>query len=106
MRVGPAVSDACLGHQRHGKVEHWVSRPRFHHQYLPDYIQVEDAAFTEQQRAALEAMGHRIEPVGRDYGNMHAVSWDKTENRVSAASDPRGIGAASVQEQPVPVPSE
>ena len=51
-------------------------------------------------------MGHRIEPVGRDYGNMHAVSWDKTENRVSAASDPRGIGAASVQEQPVPVPSE
>ncbi|HCL41662.1 MAG TPA: gamma-glutamyltransferase, partial [Pseudomonas sp.] len=91
----------------HGEpVEHWVSRPRFHHQYLPDYIQVEDAAFTEQQREALEAMGHRIEPVGRDYGNMHAVSWDKTENRVSAASDPRGIGAASVQEQPVPVPSD
>ncbi|WP_425056805.1 gamma-glutamyltransferase [Pseudomonas abyssi] len=91
----------------HGEpVEHWVSRPRFHHQYLPDYIQVEDDAFTEQQRQALEAMGHRIEPVGRDYGNMHAVSWDKSENRVSAASDPRGIGAASVQEQAAPVPSE
>ena len=23
MRVGPAVGDACLGHQRHGKVEHF-----------------------------------------------------------------------------------
>ncbi|WVM90892.1 gamma-glutamyltransferase [Halopseudomonas pachastrellae] len=91
----------------HGEpVDRWVSRPRFHHQYLPDYIQVEDAAFTEQERETLEAIGHRIEPVGRDYGNMHAVSWDKTENRVSAASDPRGIGAASVQEQAAPVPSE
>jgi gamma-glutamyltranspeptidase/glutathione hydrolase len=62
----------------HGEpVERWVSRPRFHHQYLPDHIQVEDSAFNAQQRKALEAMGHRIEPVGRDYGNIHAVSWNK-----------------------------
>ncbi|WP_425221549.1 gamma-glutamyltransferase [Pseudomonas sp.] len=91
----------------HGEpVERWVSRPRYHHQYLPDYIQVEDAAFTAQQRQTLEAMGHRIEPVGRDYGNMHAVSWDKTRNRVSAASDPRGIGAASVAPRAERTPSE
>ena len=91
----------------HGEpVERWVSRPRFHHQYLPDHIQVEDAAFNTEQQAALQAMGHQIKPVGRDYGNMHAVSWDKAGNRVSAASDPRGIGAASVQEQAAPVPSE
>ena len=91
----------------HGEpVERWVSRPRYHHQYLPDYIQVEDAAFTAQQRQTLEAMGHRIEPVGRDYGNMHAVSWDKTRNRVSAASDPRGIGAAGVAPRAERTPSE
>ena len=91
----------------HGEpVERWVSRPRFHHQYLPDHIQVEDAAFNTEQQAALQAMGHQIKPVGRDYGNMHAVSWDKAGNHVSAASDPRGIGAASVQEQAAPVPSE
>ena len=82
----------------HGEpVERWVSRPRFHHQYLPDHIQVEDSAFNAQQRKALEAMGHRIEPVGRDYGNMHAVSWNKAYNSVSAASDPRGIGSAEVR---------
>ncbi len=91
----------------HGEpVERWVSRPRYHHQYLPDYIQVEDAAFTAQQRQTLEAMGHRIEPGGRDYGNMHAVSWDKTRNRVSAASDPRGIGAAGVAPRAERTPSE
>ena len=87
-------------------VERWVSRPRFHHQYLPDHIQVEAAAFSEEQERALQAMGHRIEPVGRDYGNMQAVSWNKDSNQLSAASDPRGIGAASVREQAVLTPSE
>ena len=87
-------------------VERWVSRPRFHHQYLPDHIQVEAAAFSEEQERALQAMGHRIEPVGRDYGNMQAVSWNKESNQLSAASDPRGIGAASVREQAVLTPSE
>jgi len=77
-------------------VERWVSRPRFHHQYLPDHIQVEAAAFNSEQTRALEAMGHRIEPVGRDYGNMQAVSWDKSSNTLNAASDPRAIGEARV----------
>ncbi|MEH6567133.1 MAG: gamma-glutamyltransferase [Halopseudomonas sp.] len=77
-------------------VERWVSRPRFHHQYLPDHIQVEAGAFSTEQQSALEAMGHRIEPVGRDYGNMQAVAWDKSNNKLTAASDPRGIGEARV----------
>lgn len=78
----------------------WVSRPRFHHQYLPDHIQVEDAALDAGQRAELEAMGHQIKPVGRDYGDMHAVRWDKTNGTLSAASDPRGVGQAQIQTVP------
>jgi len=34
------------------------------------------------------------------------VSWDKTRNRVSAASDPRGIGAAGVAPRAERTPSE
>ncbi len=75
-------------------VEQWVSRPRFHHQYLPDHIQVEDDAFSPGERAALERLGHRVEPVGRDYGDMQAVNWDKRSRELSAASDPRGEGKA------------
>ncbi|UAW98282.1 gamma-glutamyltransferase [Halopseudomonas nanhaiensis] len=78
-------------------VEHWVSRPRFHHQYLPDHIQIEDGAFTPQVRSALERLGHRIEPVGREYGDMQAVNWDKRQSELSAASDPRGEGKALVR---------
>ena len=81
-------------------VEEWVSRPRFHHQYLPDHIQIEDAAFSAEQRRALEKLGHTIKPVGRDYGDMQVLQWDKRRAEVSAASDPRGEGEATTR-QPV-----
>ena len=78
-------------------VQEWVSRPRFHHQYLPDHIQIEDDAFDTHQREALEQLGHSFKPVGRDYGDMQALLWDKRKGEVSAASDPRGEGEASVR---------
>lgn len=78
-------------------VQDWVSRPRFHHQYLPDHIQIEDHVFTAKQQRALEAMGHSIKPVGRDYGDMQALHWNKQQGEISAASDPRGEGLATVQ---------
>tara|TARA_R110002020_G_scaffold93724_1_gene225879 strand:- start:14942 stop:16678 length:1737 start_codon:yes stop_codon:yes gene_type:complete len=80
-------------------VESWVSRPRFHHQYLPDHIQIEDGAFSEPLQAELEALGHSIKPVGRDYGDMHAVHWNKQTGDITAASDPRGVGQALVRRQ-------
>lgn len=78
-------------------VHEWVSRPRFHHQYLPDHIQIEDAAFSAEQRRALEQLGHSFKPVGRDYGDMQALQWDKRSAEISAASDPRGEGEASAR---------
>ncbi len=78
-------------------VQRWVSRPRFHHQYLPDHIQIEDATFSPDQRRELEELGHELKPVGRDYGDMQAVHWNKRRGELSAASDPRGEGQASVR---------
>jgi gamma-glutamyltranspeptidase/glutathione hydrolase len=80
-----------------------VSLPRFHHQYLPDEVVYEPAAFTDAEAEALGRMGHRLKPVdspltGGDavYGNMQVIVWDRAADRVQAASDPRGIGAAVV----------
>lgn len=78
-------------------VQQWVSRPRFHHQYLPDHIQIEGATFSPDQRRELEELGHELKPVGRDYGDMQAVHWNKRRGELSAASDPRGEGQASVR---------
>ncbi len=77
-------------------VDHWVQRARFHHQYLPDEIQFEPGALSQKTRDYLESLGHRLHELDRHYGNMQAVLWDRAAGRVSAASDPRGIGAAWV----------
>ena len=69
-----------------------VAAPRFHHQYLPDRIEVEPDGFDEAWRAALAARGHAISVAARRWGNMQAVWVDATSGRAAAASDPRGEG--------------
>ena len=76
----------------------WVSLPRFHHQYLPDVIQYEPDAFSPAILNALKKKGHQLKPLQSRYGNMQAIYWDYKGNRVQAASDPRGVGQASVHQ--------
>lgn len=74
----------------------WAATRRYHHQYLPDVVQYEAGAFSASERQALEAMGHRLEPLERAYGNQQIIYWDKRTGAVQAASDPRGAGEALV----------
>jgi len=80
-----------------------VKRPRFHHQYLPDRIQFELAAISDDVRDRLKQMGYQFtQRASSDgtpnppYGNMQAVIWERNKQRVEAASDPRGFGASQV----------
>lgn len=75
-------------------IEHWVSRPRYHHQYLPDIVEVEPAFLGSLEAKALEVKGHKLQITGRQFGDMQAVYWDKNAKKVEAASDPRGEGLA------------
>lgn len=75
----------------------WVEQPRFHHQYVPDRIDHEPGAFSAGVQAGLRGRGHQLRSVGRRYGNMQAILWDKAGKRVVAASDPRGVGSAEVR---------
>jgi gamma-glutamyltranspeptidase/glutathione hydrolase len=65
--------------------------PRYHHQYLPDIINAENAAFSATEVQALEQMGYKfkIAPGSWGYGFMNVVSWDRTSGQMHAASDPR-----------------
>lgn len=76
----------------------WVSAPRYHHQFEPDSVSHEADAFTAAEIIALTAMGHTLKKRNHPYGNMQAILWDKKNNTVSAASDPRGMGAAEVRQ--------
>jgi gamma-glutamyltranspeptidase/glutathione hydrolase len=75
----------------------WVAAPRFHHQYLPDVIEYEPGGLSESEQAGLRQLGHELKEVGRRYGDMQAILWEKHPNRVRAASDPRGEGFAAVE---------
>ncbi len=73
-----------------------VSRPRYHHQYLPDVVQFEPGALSPYLQRQLAARGHVLKELDYRYGNMQAIIWDLKANRLDAASDPRGIGSAVV----------
>jgi len=78
-----------------------VSKRRFHHQYLPDFIMHEDDSIASNDVSQLQQMGHKLKlktsPYGAgqgSYGNMQVVLWNKKDKKISAASDPRGHGLA------------
>lgn len=96
-RIITMVFLGMLEHLQNKPVMDWVSRPRFHHQYLPDMIQHEPDTFAPEVAHALKAKGHTLKNVGRQYGNMHAILLNKHTLQVSAASDPRGVGQAQIQ---------
>ena len=67
-----------------------VAVPRFHHQYLPDRIEIEPGSFPDEWVGAMKSRGHAVEVGRRKWGNMQAVFLDKKTGRIEAASDPRG----------------
>lgn len=73
-----------------------VSGMRFHHQFLPDVVQFEPDSIPAKTQEALKAMGYKLDPLGQYYGDMQAITWDKQSNLLTAASDPRHIGLATV----------
>jgi len=68
-----------------------VAKPRFHHQYLPDFIQIEPNAFESQWVAELESKGHEVRQMPRKWGNMQLVYYDKKTQKSITANDPRGL---------------
>jgi len=75
-------------------VSAWINKPRFHHQYLPDVVQHEQGAFSLQVSKQLQAKGHQLKPI-RNYGNMHAILWNRKTGKVIGGSDKRGEGVTA-----------
>lgn len=75
----------------------WVKVKRFHHQYIPEQILYEKEGLTIEEIEGLQALGHQLKQ-SYNYGNMQAVQLDTSNNILSAASDHRGEGMASVRQ--------
>jgi len=71
-----------------------AAHKRFHHQYLPDVVNVEEGTFDAATSDALRKMGYTLKP-RESWGFMNVVTWDRQANKLDAASDPRrpsGLG--------------
>jgi gamma-glutamyltranspeptidase/glutathione hydrolase len=69
-----------------------VAAPRFHHQHLPDRIDLEPGVFPDDVREALRAKGHALHTAGM-LGIVHAIAFEK-DGTLTGVADPRGYGAA------------
>ncbi|MEO6104466.1 MAG: gamma-glutamyltransferase [Pseudoxanthomonas sp.] len=80
--------------------------PRYHHQWLPDVVEIEHDALPADVIAKLRAMGHDVLVPGEDnqgrrssdsWGNMNTVMWDRRSNTLEGAADPRSpVGKSEV----------
>ena len=95
-RIITMVLLAALDWQAGASANEMVSMKRFHHQYLPDVVNYEPGAFTDAELAELAAMGHKLSPSSRPFGNMNVVTWDFATGAVESATDPRGEGEGRV----------
>jgi len=70
-----------------------IAAGRFHHQWLPDKIEYEKGAFSEETIAALKGFGHSLKDV-KQIGNAQGVLLDPRTGLLMGGPDPRRSGAA------------
>ncbi|MBC7944787.1 MAG: gamma-glutamyltransferase [Burkholderiales bacterium] len=90
-RIMSQVLLAILDYARPGPVDvvGIVGAPRYHHQYLPDRIDIEPEGLPAEWVTSLEAKGHSVHRVNRKWGNMQAVWLSKKTGQSIAVGDPR-----------------
>ncbi len=93
-RIISMVLEASVGFMLDkGSPQQWVDAPRFHHQFLPDEVQVEPD-FPESVAAALAKRGQHIRRLKHAWGNMQAILWNRDSGGLTGIPDPRGEGQA------------
>ncbi|OYP34400.1 gamma-glutamyltransferase [Rhodopirellula sp. MGV] len=71
-----------------------VEAPRFHHQWFPDQVSLEDDEHFDAITPALQAMGHQCSrPSGRRQGSVHAIAIDPETGTATGVSDWRRGGS-------------
>lgn len=70
-----------------------IDRPRFHHQWQPEYLQYETGAIDDEVMAKLTEKGHQVKQIS-DYGRVEGILIDWKNKKYYGHSDRRGYGAA------------
>jgi gamma-glutamyltranspeptidase/glutathione hydrolase len=77
--------------------EQAVSVSRFHHQLLPPTLITHSvsAALIDSVKLELSQLGYTVEPHGWEFGDLQIIVRNN-DGKLTAASDPRGVGVSKV----------
>lgn len=92
-KIITAVAQAIVGLTQFGMdAEAVCARPRFHHQWLPDILYLEEGSFDPSVMAQLQEYGHTVKERSR-YSDLQVIVIN-ADGGMTPASDPRwrGVG--------------
>lgn len=89
-------------------IQEAVNAPRFHHQWLPDVVIIEEGGYDEEKLSILNSKGYLMVPLPinvntagmsarSSIGRVDAILIDE-EGNVSGGADPRGDDHATILE--------
>ena len=109
-RIITMVLLGMLGYADGLDAQQVAALPRYHHQWMPDVVEVERGGMPADVIATLRGMGHDVLVPGEDnqgrrssdaWGNMNTVLWDRRSNTLTGGTDPRSpVGKAEILLQP------
>jgi gamma-glutamyltranspeptidase / glutathione hydrolase len=89
------VANVLMGVVDYGlNIQQAVNAPRFHHQWMPDEIQVEATGISPDTIGILQRMGHRIDKSRGYWGDAECIAIDEKTGERLGASDGRNQGKA------------
>jgi gamma-glutamyltranspeptidase / glutathione hydrolase len=89
------VANVLMGVVDYGlNIQQAVNAPRFHHQWMPDEIQVEATGISPDTIGILQRMGHRIDKSRGYWGDAECIAIDEKTGERLGASDGRNQGEA------------
>ncbi|MBV9086730.1 MAG: gamma-glutamyltransferase [Acidobacteriaceae bacterium] len=102
-RIISSIANVLMGVVDYGlNIQQAVNAPRFHHQWMPDALRVEEHGFSPDTLKLLKAMGHNVERGIVDNGkrepywsDVECVAVDQRTGTRLGASDDRGNGKAA-----------
>jgi gamma-glutamyltranspeptidase/glutathione hydrolase len=89
------VANVLMGVVDYGlNIQQAVNAARFHHQWMPDVIEIEPTGISPDTVGILERMGHKIEKSREYWGDGECIAIDEKTAERLGASDGRNEGKA------------
>lgn len=94
-RIITTVLQTILNVVEHGmNIQQAVDAPRIHHQWLPDSVFFEADQLAPETVAALQVLGHQLQPVHYKLSEAEAILFEAELKQLTGAADSRYSGVA------------